>query len=486
MTTITSLLGCVLASTILAIGGASAQVTQEPLNGQPAPGSMRSNIDFDYQIKYQRAFEAIIWSLPRVGIQHGRAATLELGAKDNDILALSGPATPKFETITPNSSTNYIVAYTDLKSGPVVLEIPAAGPDGSLYGQVVDAWQMTIADVGPSGVDGGRGGKILFTGPDFTGAVPPGYIQVKSPNYRIMFAFRAVRAPGKTAEDGYAYTKRLRMYYLSQAANPPTQRFLDPVNDRYPTLPPYDETYFKHLYDTVTYEPVMPQDKHMMGLLASLEIEQGKPYDPDDLTKRAMRQAAIDVWYYLQERFDHLPRDMYFWPDRQYVPLLLPDKNRGFSYEYPDRIDVDGRALPFFWCTLVPAQISDRPAVYYLMAMADNQGRALEAGRTYKVTVPANMPVKQFWALTMYDRATMGFIYTQSMRTTLDSYGVDKMKKNTDGSVTLYVGPVAPDGLESNWIPTGGKRPLPAFRFYGPDEPFYNRTFKMPDFERAD
>jgi hypothetical protein len=148
MTTITSLLGCVLASKILAIGSASGQVTQEPLNGQPAPGSMRSNVDFDYQIKYQRAFEAIIWSLPRVGIQHGRAATLELGAKDNDILALSGPATPKFETITPNSSTNYIVAYTDLKSGPVVLEIPAAGPDGSLYGQVVDAWQMTIADVG--------------------------------------------------------------------------------------------------------------------------------------------------------------------------------------------------------------------------------------------------------------------------------------------------------------------------------------------------
>lgn len=230
----------------------------------------------------------------------------------------------------------------------------------------------------------------------------------------------------------------------------------------------------------------MPQEKHMMGLLVSLGIERGKPYNPDDLTKRAMRQAAIDAWHYLQERFDRLPRDMYFWPDRQYVPLLLPDKNRGFSYEYPDRIDIDGRALPFFWCTLVPAQVSDRPAVYYLMAMADNQGRLLEAGRTYKVTVPAKMPVKQFWALTMYDRATMGFIYTQSMRTTLDSYGVDKMKKNADGSVTLYVGPTAPKGLESNWLPTGGKRPLPAFRFYAPDEPLYDKTFKMPDFERVD
>jgi hypothetical protein len=45
---------------------------------------------------------------------------------------------------------------------------------------------------------------------------------------------------------------------------------------------------------------------------------------------------------------------------------------------------------------------------------------------------------------------------------------------------------VPPDGLETNWIPTGGKRPLPAFRFYGPDEPFYNKTFKIADFERVD
>jgi hypothetical protein len=123
---------------------ANAQVTQEPLGGQPAPGSLRSMADFDYQIKYQRAFEAVLWSLPSVGIQHGRVQTFALGMTDNDIIAMSGPATPKFETITPNSSTNYIVAYTDLKQDPVVLEIPAAGPDGSLYGQVVDAWQFTI------------------------------------------------------------------------------------------------------------------------------------------------------------------------------------------------------------------------------------------------------------------------------------------------------------------------------------------------------
>ncbi|UXJ55504.1 DUF1254 domain-containing protein [Pseudomonas citronellolis] len=479
-------LGILLLATQLH-GYAHAQPIQEPLNGQPEAGSRPSVSDFDYQVKYQRAFEAVLWSLPRVQTQGGREATLGgLGIKDNDIVAMSGTATPKFETWTANSSTPYVFAYSDLKREPVVLEVPPAGPDGSLYGQVVDAWQRTIADIGPSGIDAGRGDKLLLTGPDFKGTVPAGYRQVVSPTRRIVFAFRSVRAPGKSAADAYAYAKRLKMYYLSQAAKPPQQRFADPVKQRYSSLLPQDERYFQLLHDTVTYEPVQPEDKHMLGLLASLGIEQGKPYQPDEKTRRAMRQAVVDVWYYLQQRFDQLPRGYYYWPDRQYVPLLLPDANRGFGFDYPGRIDVDGRALAFFWCTLVPRQVPERPAAYYLMAMADSQGRPLEAGASYRLVVPADMPVKQFWSLTLYDRATMAFIYTRQNRTTLDSYGLDKMKKNADGSVTLYVGPQAPRGLESNWIPTGGKRPLPALRFYGGTDALFDKQFKMPDFERID
>jgi hypothetical protein len=77
----------------------------------------------------------------------------------------------------------------------------------------------------------------------------------------------------------------------------------------------------------------------------------------------------------------------------------------------------------------------------------------------------------------------MAFIYSDLNRTTLSSYDLGKMKENADGGVTLYVRPKAPDGLEANWIPTSGKRPLPAFRFYGPKDEFNNKTFKLPDFE---
>jgi hypothetical protein len=118
--------------------------------------------------------------------------------------------------------------------------------------------------------------------------------------------------------------------------------------------------------------------------------------------------------------------------------------------------------------------------------MADKDGNLRQAGKLYKLDVPAEMPVKQFWALTVYDRATMSFIYSDSNRTTLSSYDNDKMKRNADGGLTIYVGPKPPEGRGANWIPTAGKQPLPAMRFYGGTEALHNKTFKMPDFELVD
>ncbi|WP_081250697.1 DUF1254 domain-containing protein (plasmid) [Rhizobium leguminosarum] len=472
---------------LLAWHPAAAQDGTETLGGQPPAGAAASVKDFDYQIKYQRAFEAALWSLPMVQIYgFRRGAFNDLGAKENDIIAMSGTATPKLEAITANSTTPYIAAFTDLRKGPVVLDIPAASAEGSVYGQVVDAWQFTIADVGPAGLDKGKGGKLLFTPPGYTGNVPAGYIQVASPNYRISFAFRSVPAPGKGSADAYAYSKKLRMYYLSEAKNPPGQRFIDPRHERYATLPYYDERFFADLQEVISVEPVNPQDKVMMGMLTSLGIEKGKPFAPDEKTKQAMRQAAIDAWFYLQQWFDNIPKDKLYWPDRHYASLLMTDENRTFTFNYDDKVDLIGRAAEYFWCTYMPKMLTDRPATQYLMAMADKDGKLLEAGKLYKLDIPAEMPVKQFWALSVYNRATMSFIYTDQDRTTLSSYDLKTMKKNADGSVTIYVGPKAPDGMEANWIPTAGKRPLPAMRFYGGTDALNNKTFKMADFERIE
>ena len=456
----------------------------EPVGNQPPKGAKPSIADFDYNLKYQAAFQAMLWSMPASAIYRFRGGAREaIKADDTTILSWHNTASPRLEATTANSSTPYITAYSDLQQGPLVLEVPAASEDGRLYGQVVDAWQLAIADIGPGGMDDGKGGKYLFTPPGYQKEIPNGYIHVASPNFRIGFALRSIVVAGKTQEDAVNYAQRLRIYYLKDSANPPEQKFVNPDEMVYPTLPYYDERAFKDLYEIFSVEPIRPQDKAMMGMLAQIGIEKGKPYNPDEKTLRAMRQAAIDVWYTMQNWFDNYPDSKLYWPDRHYMSLLMTDKNKMFTWEYDDRIDYLERAAQYFWCTYMPKKLSDTPSTQYMMAMADKDGNPLLAGKNYKLTIPKDMPVRQFWALTVYDRATRSFIYTPSERTTISSYDLDALKKNDDGSVTLYVGPKAPDGLNSNWIDTKGKRPLPAIRFYGPTEAMNNKTFKLEDFE---
>src|SRR5688572_27142551 len=154
----------------------------EPLGGKPAAGEKPSVPDLAYQVAYQRAFEAIGWSMPAVGAYGFYRGAMGIGAKDNTILAWSQPAKPNAELLTANNQSPYILSQTDLRNGAVVLEVPAATDKASLYGQIVDHWQITIADVGPSGLDKGTGGKFLLTPPSYKGAVPDGHTEVKSPS----------------------------------------------------------------------------------------------------------------------------------------------------------------------------------------------------------------------------------------------------------------------------------------------------------------
>ena len=272
-------------ATILTMPARANEVPTDPLGGKPPAGSKPSVEDLDYQVKYQRAFEAVLWSIPAVSIYGFHRAPIALGGGSNTVLAWSGPAKPNLEALTGNNQTPYLLSQTDLSKGPVVVEIPAATDKASLYGQIVDHWQITIADVGPSGIDSGKGGKILLTPPGYSDKVPAGYIEVKSPSYRVAFAFRSIKGAKATTKDAYAYSKTLKMYYLSELPNPKPTQFIDPIDKRFATLPRFDERWFEDVHAIFSLENANPRDKVMMGMLASLGIEKGKPYAPDEKTK---------------------------------------------------------------------------------------------------------------------------------------------------------------------------------------------------------
>ena len=469
-----------LVATVLMSQVYAKSMPTDPLGGKPPAGSKVSVKDLEYQVKYQRAFEAVIWSMPAVGIYGFNLATKGIGGGDNTILAWSDLAKANSELLTANNVTPYLTSQTDLSKGPVVVEIPKATDKASLYGQIVDHWQQTIADVGPSGIDEGKGGKILLTPPGYDKKIPSGYIEVKSPSYRVYFAFRSIKSATATTADAYAYSKTVKMYYLD---DPKETQFIDPSNKRFATLPRYDERWFEDIYAIFSLENVQEKDKVMMGMLATLGIEKGKPYNPDEKTKKAMRQAVVDAYYYMQDRILH-PKDAsrFWWKGKQWNDGLFCDKNKAFLFIDENMIDLDNRADRYSAGTYYPKKLLAKPATQYLFAVADAEGNEFKAGKTYSFTMPANAPVKQFWSLIVYDADTWAFIYTPEQRPGLSS-AVDgeTMQKNEDGSTTLYFGPKAPKGQESNWIPTSGKKPLPMLRFYGPTDEFLDKSWTMPD-----
>src|SRR5271154_2048612 len=297
-----TILFATLAILALASFCTSAMAQTEPIGGQPVAGEKPSVKDLEEQVTYQRAFEAVVWATPASAIYRFRAAAFkDFGMSDNDIIAYSKPATPLLEALTANNVTPYITAFTDLRNGPVVLEIPAKTDKTVMYGQIVDAWQVTLADGGPSGEGKGAGGNYLLIPPGYKDPIPTGYLPIHTESYRIAFAFRSIALPGATDADAYAYSKTLKMYLLADASSPKPTRFVDPTGKRYPTLPFYDMQAFHDIYDIISVEPVRARDKVMMGMLASIGIEPGKPFNPQGKTK-AMERAVVDAYFYLQER----------------------------------------------------------------------------------------------------------------------------------------------------------------------------------------
>ena len=111
--------------------------------------------------------------------------------------------------------------------------------------------------------------------------------------------------------------------------------------------------------------------------------------------------------------------------------------------------------------------------------------RWLDGGKTYRLRVPPDAPVAQFWSFTVYNNETRCFVDTG---TNPDRSSRDNIVKNDDGSVDLYFGPEAPAGKpESNWIKTiPGKGWLTYFRLYGPTQAYFDRSWVLPDIERID
>lgn len=209
---------------LLAIGfgamatlGEGTQVLAQERSGSGAATQLAE------RVVHHRAIEAVIWGMPAVNFDLLYEAMVQAKGSWNQIVYWSRLPDWKNQTLTPNPDTIYVFPFINTKDvGPVVLEIPPAD-EGSITGSIDDAWQTALEDVGPAGVDKGKGGKYLILPPGYKDKAPDGYIALPSGTYASYAVLRSNLRSGSEADiaKAVAYGKRVKIYSLAQAASPP-------------------------------------------------------------------------------------------------------------------------------------------------------------------------------------------------------------------------------------------------------------------------
>ena len=382
--------------------------------------------------------------------------------------------------LTPNSTTVYVSKCYDLEDGPIVVEVPAG-----VLGPMDDAYFRFIADFGITGPDKGKGGKYLFVPPGYEGELPSeGYFIFRSPTYSTMQLIRAF-----VGEDGLEATVQrvkdtMKVYPWAQRDNPPKTEFVNLSGLKINTVHANDFNFFEEINAVIQKEPGDALPAELVGTLAAIGIKKGQPFEPDD-RMRAILTDAVAVGNATARAIIFAQRDKrgFYFPDRQWKTSFIGGSSE--FYNNGERMK-DARVLFHYYATVITPAMAT-PAVgtgsVYGYAERDANGNYLDGGKTYKITLPAPIPVNNFWSFMVYDNQSRSMLETDQKSAGVDSNSPD-LKANEDGSYTVWFGPEAPAGKEGNWVQTmPGKGWNTLLRLYGPLEPWFDKTWKPGDFE---
>jgi hypothetical protein len=432
----------------------------------------------------RRAIEAMVWGMPLVNFDlMYQAMVRATKARDNQVVYWSRPIDWKCQLLTPNTDLIYMLPFFDTREvGPVVVEIPPAD-GGVINGSLMDAWQTPLEDVGPAGVDKGKGGKYLVLPPGYKENPPEGYIVLRSATYKGYGLMRSLLPDGSDAgiAKAAAYGRRIQVYPLAKAASPPPTFYADANDVLFDANIQYDSRFFDSLNRMVQAEPWLERDRAMINTLKSLGIEKGKPYNPDAQTQKLLDAAAAQAHAFLDVLFEATFTPPWH-PSSRWAFLTSQafTKAAQSNYADPNVYPTDDRGVLYTFIFFAPKRLVE--GQFYLMTHQDKGGKAFDGSRNYRLIVPPNVPIRQYWSATVYDRETHGLV--RNMSHAARSSQTSGLHKNADGSVDLFFGPKAPKGKEANWVPTDPKRTFEVlFRFYGTEKALFEKTWVLPDVE---
>jgi hypothetical protein len=411
------------------------------------------------------------------------------------------------------------MAMLDLSKGPMVLEVPPG-----LLGGIDDAWFRWVTDTGVPGPDRGQGGKYLIVPPGYRGELPEGGYYVAYSRTYIHWWFGRMfltnKSDPKPAAEAIRKFTKIYPYEpggvgtpiaeflagkarLGRVTPPPPTVFHEGTGKVMNTIPPNDWSYFELLNDVVQKEPTTALDPELMGPIAAIGIVKGKAFAPDERMKKILSEA-LAVANATARSLVMNGRD----PSWAYYPgssWLNPLFVSGYEFETPipeitkegakpfpptGYRQLDARTTFFYAYTgITPAMAMRVTGIgsQYLLATLDADKDYFDGAKTYKVTLPKDIPEANFWSFTVYDNMTRSELDTPQRypRAGSQSYPSAAAKADADGSTTIYFAPEQPAGVErGNWIQTmPGKGWFTILRLYSPLEPFFDKTWRPSEIE---
>ncbi|MEI9991702.1 MAG: DUF1254 domain-containing protein [Rhizomicrobium sp.] len=445
-------------------------------NGYPTREAADALLD---QLTFNRAIEVYLTQIPGVSIMAEHRGLEAFGAKrSHQMIIWETLMDAQTILLTANTETVYAIGHLRLKDdGPVVIEAPPR-----MLGFAMDARQRYLVDIGPLGPDKGKGGKFIFLPPGYDGAVPDGYFVVRSPSYVIGFGMRGFKVDGRT-DQAVALMKQTRIYPLAAASHPPVTEFFNGSGKAIDTIHPDTVAYFEMLAELVATEPADLFTSLERFHMQAIGIEKSKPFAPDTKARALLGDAARAASAMARSiSFASRAADTYYYDDRhwQYVGDVP------YTFEKDGIVQLDRRAyIHYMALGNSPAMAAKNIGLgsYYLWAYRDADGDFLDGAVGYRLRIPPGVPAKDFWSVLVYDALSRSELQNGQKFPSVSKYTDPKI--NADGSVDVYFGPAMPPGQERNWIETvPGKGWFPIFRFYGPLQPLYDKSWKLNDISK--
>ncbi len=413
--------------------------------------------------------EAYIYAFPMLmnyGVMYDFAIDRNSGqfkAPFNQISNEARVFTPKdTAVVTPNSDTPYSILIMDLRAEPIVLCVPKIDKGRYFTVQLTDMYTFNYGYMG-SRATGNDGGCFLVAGPDWKGETPVGINKVFHGETQFSAAIYRTQLFGpndmpnvKKIQAGYKVQPLSQ--FLKQPAPPPAPAIDFPKFTKDDMKMPFP----KFLNFVLQFCPEVPEEKELRAKLATLGIAPGKPFDFDKLPEAEKAEEALGV----KEGYDAIVQK------KQNLGNKINGWNVGAAFG--DRAFYQGDWLKRAAAALAGIYGNSAAEAMYPMTTTDGDGQPLDGSKhNYTLTFAAGEypPVNAFWSVTMYDGKTQLLIDNPINRYLINSPMLPNLKKNADGSLTIYIQKDAPAAdKKPNWLPAPDGPIYLTMRLYWPKE----------------